>query len=370
MTAKESVFSGSNKPIIILIGLIALTAVLYIAQGIIVPLVFAVVIAILLNPVVKFFVRKRINHIFAISITLFLSFLIIASFGMLIFSQVTRFNDSWPILVDRSTELLNQSINSASNYFDIDKQLILEWIAKTKSELINTGSSALGQTLLALGNEVANLLLIPFYVFVILYYKPLLLYFTYQTFASYNQSKVTEIITQTRTVIQQYLIGLVIEFVMVSTLNSIALLALGIEYAILLGIIGGLLNLIPYIGGLVAVALPMMVAIATKTSGWYAIYVLILYYAIQLFDNNYIVPKIVASKVKINALFSVIVVLAGYQLWGISGMFLSIPLLAIVKVFFDHIDSLQHWGVLLGETMPIPIRLKKLTRKIKSIHHD
>jgi len=73
---------------------------------------------------------------------------------------------------------------------------------------------------------------------------------------------------------------------------------------------------------------------------------------IQVIDNNYIVPKIVASKVKINALVSIVVVLAFGALWGIPGMFISIPLTAIVKLIFDHIEPLKPWGFLLGDTMP------------------
>ena len=143
---------------------------------------------------------------------------------------------------------------------------------------------------------------------------------------------------------------------------------LGIEYAILLGIIGALLNVIPYIGGLVAVALPMMVALATKPTAWYTVYVLISYYIIQLIDNHYIIPKIVASKVKINALFAIIVVLAGNALWGIPGMFLSIPVLAIVKLIFDHIEPLKPWGFLLGDTMPplLKLKIKPILKKIKN----
>jgi predicted PurR-regulated permease PerM len=140
---------------------------------------------------------------------------------------------------------------------------------------------------------------------------------------------------------------------------------LGIEYALLLGIVGALLNVIPYIGGLVAVALPMIVALATKSTPIYALYVLIIYYIIQLIDNNFIVPKIVASKVKINALFSIIVVLAGNALWGIPGMFLSIPLLAIVKLLFDHIEPLKPWGLLLGDTMPSILKIKMRFKKKK-----
>jgi predicted PurR-regulated permease PerM len=114
----------------------------------------------------------------------------------------------------------------------------------------------------------------------------------------------------------------------------------------------------------VAVALPMMVALVTKSSPVYAFYVLIFYYFIQLIDNNFIVPKIVASKVKINALFSIIVVLAGNALWGIPGMFLAIPLLAIVKLICDNIEPLKPWGFLLGDTMPPILKIKTILKKI------
>jgi predicted PurR-regulated permease PerM len=108
----------------------------------------------------------------------------------------------------------------------------------------------------------------------------------------------------------------------------------------------------------------MMVGLVTKSSGWFVLYILGIHLFIQLIDNNYIVPKIVASKVKINALFSIIVVLVGNALWGIPGMFLSIPLLAIVKVIFDHIESLKPWGFLLGDTMPVRrIKIKTIFNK-------
>ncbi|MCX6305935.1 MAG: AI-2E family transporter [Bacteroidetes bacterium] len=348
---------------IFLVGSFALIAMLYIAQGIVVPIVFAIIIAILLQPVVNFFLRLRINRLLSIAITLFLTFLIILAFGFLLFSQLSRFSESWPILVEKFTGILNQTITWSAEYFDIKPQKIHEWIIKTKNELINTSSAAIGQTLVSLGSGVVVILLVPTYVFMILYYQPLLLDFIRKLFAKTHQSQVSEIVTQTKTVIQHYLVGLVIEAIIVATLDTAALLILGIDYAILLGIIGALLNVIPYIGGIVAVALPMMIAVATKSTAWYALYVLAAYYFIQLIDNNYIVPIIVSSKVKINALFSIIVVIAGNALWGIPGMFLSIPLLAIIKLIFDHIEPLKPWGFLLGDTMPQILKIKPIFKK-------
>lgn len=366
MINEELKIPSYAKATIYLIGLFALFTILYIARSIIVPLVFATIVAIVLNPVVNFFVRIRINRVVAIAVTLLITFLIMVSFGALLISQISRFSESLPILVDKFTRILNETITEASGYFDINPQKIHEWIAKILGELINTSSAAIGQTLVILGSGLVVLFLLPVYIFLILFYQPLLLEFIHKLFGKINQSKVNEIVTQTKTVIQRYLIGLVIEATIIATLYTAALLVLGIEYAILLGIIGALINVIPYIGGLVGVALPVVVALATKSSPMYAFYVLALYYFIQLIDNNYIVPKIVASKVKINALFSIIVVIAGNALWGIPGMFLSIPLLAIVKLICDHIEPLKPWGFLLGDTMPSLLKIKLIFKKIKT----
>jgi predicted PurR-regulated permease PerM len=351
---------------ILFIGAIALVAILYIAKNIIVPLVFATIIAILLSPVVDFFVRIRINRVAAITITLLLTFLVILACGSLLISQAVRFSDSLPVLVDKFTALINQTINNASDYFDWDPQKIHAWITKTQSEIINISTSAIGQSLVIAGSVLIVLFLLPVYVFLILFYQPLLLEFTWRLFGKDNQSQVREIVTQIKTVIQNYLTGLVIEAVIIAILDTVALLILGIEYALIIGILGALLNIIPYIGGLVAVAIPMIVALVTKSTPMYALYVMLAYYFIQLIDNNYIVPKIVASQVKINALFSIIVVIAGNALWGIPGMFLSIPVLAIVKLICDHIESLKPWGFLLGDTMPPLIKIDAIIRKIKS----
>jgi predicted PurR-regulated permease PerM len=358
MTTRDYILPFYIKASLFFIGLCALIAILYVAQSIIIPLIFAFIIAILLSPVVSLFVRLKVNRILAIAMTLLLTIIIIFACGAFVVSQASLFADSWPTFVEKFTLLLNNTISQAAIYFDVKPQHIHEWINKTQGELINFNGAAVGQTLMSVGGAVAILFIIPVYVFVILYYQPLLLEFIRRLFADNHQTEVTEIVSQTKTVVQRYLVGLIIEAAIIATLDASALLILGIDYAILLGIIAAFLNMIPYIGGIVAVALPMMVALATKESPWSAVYILISYYVIQLFDNNYVVPKIVASKVKINALFSIIVVLVGNMLWGVPGMFLSIPLLAIIKLIFDHIESLKPWGFLLGDAMP-PLRRPK-----------
>jgi predicted PurR-regulated permease PerM len=325
---------------------------LHITQGIIVPLIFSAMVAVLLNPFVAFFEKRKFNRILAICIALLFSIILIAALGLFMYTQLSSFSDSWPIFVEKFTNLLNQTIHWIPGYFNISAVKVDAWIRETRVELVDSSSLFIGQTILTVGSSVITLFLIPVYVFLLLFYKPLLLEFIHQLFGTKKQAKISSIMSETKSVIQQYLFGLAIETVLVAILNSVGLLILGIDYAILIGIIGALLNLIPYIGGLVAVAIPMMIALVTKDSAWFALYVMAVYYFVQLIDNNYIVPKIVASKVRINALASIVVVLAGGALWGVFGMFLSIPIIAIIKVICDRIESLKPIGFLLGDTMP------------------
>lgn len=352
------------KATIFLVGAFTFLTILYIAQSILIPLAFAIIISILLHPVVHFFVKRKINRLVAIIITIFLAFLVILAFGGLLFSQASKFSESWPLLVEKFTAIFNQAITWVSGYFDINPRKIHEWVTKTQKDLINFSYESIGETLVTVGSALLAIVLVPVYVFMILFYEPLLLDFIRKLFGTDNKTQVSEIVSLTKTVIQRYLVGLVIEAVIIAILYSSTLFMLGIDYAILLGIIGALINVIPYVGGFVGVALPMMIAIATKPTGWSAIYILVIFYIIQFIDNHYIIPKIVASKVKINALFAIVVVLVGNALWGIPGMFLSIPLLAIVKLIFDHIEPLKPWGFLLGDTMPPIIKITPILKKI------
>ncbi len=368
-------FSIFIKTSIYLVGIVAFVWMLFIGQSIIVPLLFATFIAVLLHPVVDLMVRKKINRIVAITITLILSFALIAAFSIFLYVQISQFSDSWPIIVEKFTVLIDQSTRWISEYFNIKPEKITAWITESKNDMMSNGNSAIGSTLMSFGSSLVVLFIIPVYIFMILYYQPLLIEFLNQLFGKERQTQVRVVISKIKNVIQRYLVGLVLEALIVAILNTAGLLMLGIDYAILLGVIGALLNVIPYIGGIVGVALPMMIALVTENSPWYAVYVLVIYYIIQLIDNNFIVPKIVASKVKINALVSIVVILAFGALWGVAGMFISIPLTAILKVIFDHVESLKPWGYLLGDTMPVPNFLKikipikipiKISRKKKS----
>ena len=337
---------------LIAIGIFAFIFTLYVGQTIILPLLYSAVIAILLNPLVNYLVSKKINRAAAIGIAVLVTIIVTAALFYFISIQFSMFSETYPQLKEKFSETSTKVIQWTSQRFNIKESKINEWIENTKNESVNNMGGAIGQTVNTLTSVLIILFLLPVYIAMILYYKPLLLEFIRKIFPNDHHSTVQDILINSKTIIQTYLSGLLLEAAIVATLNSTGLLILGINYAIILGITGAILNIIPYIGGVVAIALPMIIALVTKDSYTPALLVFGLYMLIQFIDNNFIIPYIVASKVKINALMSVIVVLVGAALWGVPGMFLSIPLTAIVKVIFDNIEPLKPWGFLLGNIVP------------------
>lgn len=335
----------------ITLGLLGFFYILYIGKSIIVPLTFALILSILLNPVVNFFTKKKLNRIVAIVLAIILMIVIVAGILIFIGSQVSNFSDALPEIKKKFNELLTQFLAWFSDTFNVGRSKINAWIAEQKKEQMQGAGSRISDTLLSVTDVVMVTLLLPVYIFLFLFYKPLLLKFIAKLFPKEKHGIVCEVLAQTKSLIQSYLAGLLIEMAIVATLNSTALLIIGIPYAILLGVIGAILNLIPYIGGVVAIALPMIMGLINDNPKS-SLFVLVAYLIIQIIDNNFLVPKIVASKVKVNALISIVVVLIGGALWGVAGMFLSIPLIAIAKVIFDRVDVLEPFGFLIGDTMP------------------
>ncbi|TLV02558.1 AI-2E family transporter [Dyadobacter luticola] len=335
-----------------LIGLYLFFYFLYLLQDIIVPFAFAGLISILLNPVYNRFVRWNFNKILAIVCTIFLALLVVAGIMFFLSSQIAQFGEMLPQLKTKAVSLIHDLQSWLSAKFNVSNEKQTSMVNDALNEAMNSGKTYVGKTLNTVFGVVSFFILIPLYIFLLLFYKPLILNFVFEVFDEHNSERVAEILQETKGAVQSYIVGLMIETTIIAVLNSTALLILGVKYAVLLGVIGAILNLIPYIGGLIAIILPVLISFITNDGFTTPLLIIGAYTLIQFADNNIIVPRIVSSKVSVNALISILIVLLGGTLWGVSGMFLSIPFAAVLKIIFDRIEELKPWGKLLGDTMP------------------
>jgi len=348
------------KAPVILLGIVITVFILNVLQDVLVPLAFAGLIAILLNPLSNR-LGKYLPRVISIAAALLIALLTVMVLMYFLSSQVAHFFDDLDAIKLKLSHLLHDLQWWLQNQFGLSSKKQVQML----NDAATSGKAMIGQTLSGILGVLSVVFLIPVYTFLILIYKTLILNFLFEVFSEENQSKVLEIIGETKLAIQSYIVGLLIETSIVAVLNSAALLILGVQNAILIGVIGAILNLLPYIGGIIAIGLPVLMATLTTDGFTTQLLIIGAYALIQFIDNNILVPRIVSSKVQINALISIVVVLLGAALWGISGMFLSIPFIAVLKIIFDRIDGLKPWGKLLGDTIPTEHmgQFKRLRRK-------
>ncbi|MBO0938637.1 AI-2E family transporter [Fibrella sp. HMF5335] len=333
-----------------LLSLAIITAAIYLGQDILVPLAMAGLLAVFLQPIETWLIRRGMHKVIAISLALLLAIIVISGIGVLLSIQLADFTDDLPKLRQHLNEVYADVRRWIHNEYNVSYRQQDKYIQKAQAETLTSLQSA--DTLGIISGPLGTLILLPIYVFLLLYYRTMLMHFVVVLFPQRHADRVREILSEVKAVVQSYVVGLLIETACVAGLNSVGLLLLHVQYAILLGIMAAILNLVPYIGGLVATFLTVLVTMSYQPDLSVGLGVVGVFLLVQFIDNNLLVPFIVASKVRINALVSIVGVLIGGALAGVSGMFLSIPAIAILKIIFDRVDSLRAWGVLLGDQTP------------------
>ncbi|QDP85085.1 AI-2E family transporter [Chryseobacterium sp. SNU WT5] len=343
---------------LILVSILALGYLAKIGKGVLAPLFFAALMALLFLPFTNFLERKlRFSRTISTFSSLFVMLMFL--FGLVYFfsTQMSDFVNDFPVLKAQVTKSFNDLQIWVSRNFHLNMNSQMDYINQGLEKLLSSTAVILGFTVSMFSSTMAFFIFSALFFIFILNYRRVLYQFVISIFRNEHFEKVNEGIMEIQKIIKDYISGLFIQIIIVSILTSILLSVLGVKYAILLAVLTGLLNVIPYIGIIFSGLIACLISFAT--GGNHTLLVLVGYLVIHTIDANITLPLVVGSKVKINALFTFIGLLIGEELWGISGMFLSIPFLAILKIIFERVEGLQPWGKVLGEDTKIIKRRKK-----------
>lgn len=333
---------------LVILGLSVLVFALWATQSLVVPLLFALLLAILLDRLVKVLCRWGLNRVVAITLAVAVAMLSLGGLGYFVATQASHFSEAIPQLKEKVVDTGKDLEQWARHSANVKPKQIDDAMNKVKENSMEQGGQIVGQTLATVGTLFGFLFLLPVFTFLIIYYKDLFHNFLLKLFSEENQEQVEDALDQTKTVVQSFLIGRMFETLILVAMNWLGLWIIGVQYALLLAVLGALMNLVPYIGMIVATFITVVVAFALQDLNA-AIWVFVLYAVVQFIDNQFLTPLVVGARVELNAFFSIVVVIAGGMLWGIPGMFLSIPIAAILKVIFDRVPALEPWGYLLGD---------------------
>ena len=331
-----------------LISIALLLVLLYLGQHILVPLAFACLLSVLLMGFCNFLERLGIHRGFAALLAVLLAILSGVVILYLISSQFTRFKNDLPAVGDQLIAAVEGFQNWAQQKFHLSTKSMNEVLNSVTAKTFNTTTTLVGSTFATLSGTLVWMILVPIYTFLLLLYRNLVKRFFISSFREEHTATVQAVLVKTKVVMRGYITGLFIEMVIVAIMNCTGFFILGVKYALLLGVIAALLNVIPYIGIFIALLLSALITFTTNTPAT-VLGVAIVLVVVHLLDANVLLPRVVGSKVKINALVTILGVIIGSALWGIPGMFLAIPFIAILKVIFDAVEDLHPWGLLLGD---------------------
>lgn len=348
---EESPFSAKLSHT--LLSILGISFIFYMGRGILVPILLAFLFAIVLRPLALFLkTRLRFPHVIATMLAVLLFVLLIVGLVLFISFQISDIASDF----DKIQKNINIHIGNIEFFikenFHLSKGEQRKYLNAATDTSMQTGTTIIGTSIQSFTDVVLNLTLIPIYTFLILLYRTHFILFLSKLFKEEDQLVLQDILYQIKVAVKSYIVGLLLEMIAVTVLTTIGLSIIGVQYAILMGIVTGILNLIPYIGILFAGFLTIVVSLTGTTDVSIIIGVIAVNVVVQLIDNNILVPIIVNSKVEINAFVSIVGIIIGGSIAGISGMFLAIPIIAILKVVFDRIEHLKPWGYFMGDDLP------------------
>lgn len=332
---------------VISIGVLA--AGLFFARAIVLPFFFGILMAMLLLPVTRFLQRWHLGKIPSIAISVVATMVLIGSLLYFLSSQVATFIEDFPTLEKRFNELVWTGQKWVKEHLNIGFREQREYLDETTEKMKTDSPVILSRTVVTLTEAISYFIFLPIYAFLILYHKDMIKRFLIEICKDGDEEKIRGVLTESQAISQQYITGLLIEFCIVFAMNTGGFLLLGIKYPVFLAFFSALLNIVPYIGMLIANIICLLITLISSQNPLDGVWVCGVLTAVQLIDNNVLMPLIVGNKVKLNALAIILGVLFAGAIAGVAGMFLAIPGLAVLKLIFERVDHLKPWSILLGD---------------------
>ena len=368
----SSVTPFYTKTAMVLVSLLALGYLAVLGKELLSPIIFAMLFSILLLPMVKYFEsRLKFRRSAAAGIAVVILILCIGLILYIVASQITGLAGDWPQFKLQLASTMQSFQQWISVKFRVNTVKQMAYVNTATSGLLSASTTFIGATVLSLSGILLFLVFTMINTFFLLLYRRHIVKFLVTVIKDEHESIVYDVIAEIQFIIRKYILGLLLEMAIVTIVLCIVFELIGIKYGFLLGIITGLFNIIPYIGIFTALLFSLLVTFATAAATSKIVLVLVTVVVMHLIDSNVLLPIIVGSKVKINGQITLLGVVVGEMMWGIPGMFLSIPVIAILKIIFDRIETMKPWGQLLGdekdEHVLVPLNIPAQNNEIENI---
>jgi len=338
------------KAVYISLLIIIIVFFMIMAKKILVPLMISGYIAMLMTSFCNRLESYKIPRSLAAFIALLLISVLITGFFYFVVTQLQNFTTDIQSDIEQNLNNLVISINkSVLDFCGLDLGMGLGFEMKKLIAFINSGNTNIRELIFITLGTLSNMLLLPVFIFFLLIYRDHFAVFVTKVFEKQRNKILLEHIASIRQVVHSYLVGAGKVMLILGIVNTIVLFALGIKHAIFFGMLAGMLNIIPYVGPFMGALLPFFFALLTKDSLFYPFAIVVAFTLIQFMESSWLTPKITGANVNLNAFITFLGLLVGGAIWGIVGMILIIPTIAILKKLFELNPDLEPYAYLFGE---------------------
>ncbi|MBL3657503.1 AI-2E family transporter [Fulvivirga sediminis] len=325
---------------LVLFLLSLIIVMLIVGRDFLYPVCLALLFSFLLYPITNLLEKWRLPRVAAILISIISAIAIFGGGMFLLYQQMTVFIDDFPELKKHALDNIDHlqlQIDDVVGPVDHNKQW---WLREKVSDLLNNSDNIMATVFNATTGTIVKMGLQPVFIFFMLYYRERFARFVYMIAGRSQKQNVEVILGEVSLITKSYISGVFIVVLILCFVNSFGLMIVGVEYAIMFGILSALMNFIPYFGTLIGAAIPLLYTLVSSEPK-NAIGVIILFVIIQFLENNILTPSITGGRVAINPLFTILIIIAGGMIWGIPGMFMSVPFAGMFKVICHHYRYLR-----------------------------
>ncbi len=314
------------------------------AKDFLYPLAFGVLLAYMLYPIVNFLEKKGAPRILAILAGILIATFVFASIGIFVFKRISLFTSELPFFRQKMIAHIEQFQTYINQELGIPGDSLKEFLLSRINDIGTQSEKIFSATT----GTIFKVLMQPVYIFLFLYYRTKFAYFFLKIAGQKNRPVVVLIMKEIATVVTRYMLGVTTVVIILCFFNSAGYLIIGIKYPLLLGVVSALFSFIPYFGNFIGGSIPFLFTLLTEDSMKYTLRVVIFVYIVHFIENNILSPNIVGNHVRINPFVIILGLITGAMIWGIPGMLITIPFLAMLKIVFSHVPVMQPYAYLMG----------------------
>ncbi|MBV2245961.1 MAG: AI-2E family transporter [Lentimicrobium sp.] len=334
----------------VLFILAAIITTMIFAKSVFVPLALSFFFAYLLYPVSWQMEKRGMHRGISIFLVILAALLILGGIGLFAGIKVSNANIDYDAIQAQVISKFDNMQNVLEKKLGMNSSAMDNVVSRATNAIGSSWESSVGMFFSRTTSTLFQIFLLPVFTFFVMFYRTKTAYFIFKIVGRENKQVTLNILREVSKVTGKYLGGILLVVLILAVLNSIGLLIIGVPNAILFGSLAALLNLIPYFGTLLGGAIPVLYVFFSVSDPFsMVVKIVILFIIIQFTENNLLTPNIVGNNIKLNPFAIIIGLLIANLIWGVAGMLIVVPVMAILKIVMRHIDGLKPYAYLLSD---------------------